>query len=237
MKRHGQTFEHLDFWRLVPTGSKSYLFGPVELTLTWSDNDDEFVRFLIPTPRHGCLWTDAEALGFIGAAVSKEASRIAARINRAFRRALFERAGEEFKAGPLLRSFQNKSGGYGDVPASMTRGFAFNDGMAWMTAFGAAINGGITDEEVARLNKVTLSRFTREQLRRPSGFRLYREYNKDVGFIWNDMAANEPLYRAIILQAEVNNDSPTEWGDIQVNFGWGWLSSHRKKTPRHMEMG
>lgn len=223
-------YSHLDFWRAIPTGPKAYLFGAVELEVSWSDQADAFVQYLIPTPRHGCLWSDAEALGHIGAAVSKEASRAARCINEPFRKALRARARDpDFVAGPLLRSFQNMSGGYGNLPRDAIRGFAFQDAMGWMSAFRAAVRGGITGAEVRRLNALIGTRFRTADLREIEPIR--NGYSKHTDeFSWKGMAKEQPLYQAIVKQIELNNDSAFDWGYIEVMYGMGWLSSRKRPT-------
>ncbi|MCL4715538.1 MAG: hypothetical protein KJZ75_11560 [Hyphomonadaceae bacterium] len=228
-------WSHLDFWRIQPLGIPAYRLGAVDLEVNWTAKDHAFVRYLIPTPRHGCLWTDAEALGFIGAAIPKEASKTASRINRKWREALAVRARDkDFAAGQLVRSFQTKSGGYAEVPQTITRGFAFHDGVAWLSAFRAALRGGVTGAEVARLNALVgnkgKQRWRVSDLRETAPIHVVSESHSCERYAWKGMTPGQPIFDAIVKLAEINNDDAFHWGDLEIGFGWGWLSNRKRSA-------
>src|SRR5262249_37713524 len=96
---------NLDNWRVKPLADGGFSFGPIHLRPRWRDGDAAFIGALSATPKHGMLWSDAEAQGFMQAQVSKEASAICSRINRAWRAAVSERAGRELSnIGGIVRS-------------------------------------------------------------------------------------------------------------------------------------
>lgn len=221
-------FKHLDFWRIEPLALPRYRLGAFEIDVDWCERDHAFVRHLIPTPQHGCRWTDAEALGLIDAAIPKEAAKVAARINRRWRDALARRAGDDaFEAGVLVWNFNSaRSGG--------EQGFAFHDGVAWMSAFRAAVRGGVTGAEAARLNALLGrrgdARWRVKDLHEAEPIRVHEVDRSSERYRWKGMAKGQPLYDAIVGLAAINNDEAYEWGDLQIAFGWGWLSNRKKKV-------
>lgn len=212
---------NLDNWRIKRLPDSEFAFGPVHLRPRWRESDAAFITALAATPKHGMLWSDAEAQGFMQAQVSKEASAICARINRAWRAVVCERAGRTLNnIGGLVRSCTQHGKG---TPMCIV----INDGLAWMEAWRAAVWGGVTKAEVDRLRSITGVRFTKAQLALPAGFRTHHEYRNDIGFKWDDFRKDHPMFRAIMALSLINGDSPCEWGDITLSFHWGWLQDSK----------
>lgn len=224
-------WSHLDFWRVRPLEDGGFAFGPVHLVPRFNANAAAFVTALAPTPQHGMLWSDAEALGFLGAQIGKEASRLARHVNEPFRRAVRERAGAgdyHLDIAPLVRVCPQHGKG---TPMC----FSINSGAAWVSAFIAAVLGGITQEEVDRLNAIVEPErdvyegcFTVADLARPPDLRIWIEL-RDVHIAWKGFSRTHPLFRAIELLHHVNNDEPFDWGHVQCSFGWGWISRRRRE--------
>lgn len=217
---------HLDHWRIKPLDDGRFAFGPIHLAPRWSATDAGFIAALAVTPKHGMLWSDAEAQGFLQAQASKEASRVCARINRAWRASIDLRAGRELKnVGAIVRSCPTHGKG---TPMCIV----IHDGLAWMEAFRAAVVGGFSKEEAARLSTITGVRFTKTALAKPAGWRTYHEYRSDIGFKWDDWREDHPMYRAIMALSLINGDDPYDWGDLRIAFHWGWLQDDARFAER-----
>lgn len=224
----GHQFAHLDFWRIKRLGDQRWAFGPIELVVKWRERDEALVYYLSQTPRHGMLWADAEAMEFIGSTATKEVAKVTRRINTRFWEALRLRAGaggDLFVAGPLLRNFRRVRN-YSKKPREYDHGVAFQDGMAWVSAFRAAISGGITGAEVRRLNAMIHTKFKVRDLREAEPIKVTVSQNDDY-LRWKGMSADQPLWQAIVRLAEHNNDEPLCWGDIHISYGWGWLTRRK----------
>lgn len=230
-------FAHLDYWRIKPLGGGLWAIGAIHMPIQWTPSQAAFVETLAASPRHGMEWSDAEALGHIGATIPKECSRIAAGINRVWRRALQECARDaEFWSPPIIRNFKTKTGGYADVPERIERGFAFHSGRATMEAFCAALHRGFTGVEAQRLSAIVGRRFRAKELREPDGFRVSEDGGgSSCGWTWDNVYTDHAVWRAIKALCEANNDDPFEWPawggyppSISVHFGMGWLSSRRR---------
>lgn len=212
---------HLDGWRIKLVGDgegRAFAFGPIHLLPKWRSVDADFVAALAATPKHGMLWSDAEAQGFMQAQVGKEASNLCARINRAWRASVCERAGTALNnIGPIVRSCPTHGRG---TPMCIV----IHDGLAWMEAWRAAVVGKVRREEVLRLNAITGLNFKVGDLAKPDGWATYHEEPKTIGFKWRDWRRDHPMYRAIMALSLINGDNPYDWGDLKCVFHWGWLS-------------
>ena len=229
-------WSHLDYWRMRSLGDKVWALGPIHVRVPkWSDKTEAFVVQLAATPRHGMLWSDAEALGHLGAQISKEASRVARNINGPWRAALRDLAqDQEFNCGPLVvnRKTIDKLGDYRTgVETTYTKCFTFRDGTATMDAFMAALHRGFTKTEAKRLSALTGQRFLSRELVEPPGFEEDERCWSSTGWTWPDATREHPVWRAVKAMCLLNNDEPFQWPrwkpgthpSISVHFGMGWL--------------
>lgn len=219
--------DHLDNWRVLALDGGAFAFGPVHLAPRFTPAAGAFVAALAPTPKHGMLWSDAEARGLMDAQISKEATRRTRQINAPWRDAVCARAGVERYVAPLVRSVTMHGKG---TPMCIV----INSGMAWAEAFLAAIEGGISAEEVQRLNAFTGLKFTRKALAKPDGLKTRCEVG-DLYVSWKGRTTEHPLHRALFALSLMNGDTPFDWGDIQLTFNWGWLQDRKRYAAAVLE--
>lgn len=219
-RRARDDWSHLDVWRIAPREG-AFAFGPVTLSPRLNANARAFLAALAPTPKHGMLWSDAEAEGFMGAQISREAARVVRHINEPWRTAVRERANSDRYVAPLVRSVPMHGKG---TPMCI----CINSGLGWAEAFIAAIEGGITSDEVKRLNQITGLKFTKTALRKPTGLKIHYDSSRDIYVNWPGRTEDHPLHRALFAISLINGDTPFDWGDMQLTFGWGWLQDKKR---------
>lgn len=220
--------DHLDNWRVLALDGGAFAFGPVHLAPRFTPAAGAFVAALAPTPKHGMLWSDAEARGFMDAQISKEATRRTRQINAPWRDAVCARAGVERYVAPLVRSATMHGKG---TPMCI----AINSGMGWAEAFLAAIEGAISGDEVRRLNAFTGLTFTRKALSKPSGLKIHYDTSRDIYVNWRGRTADHPLHRALFALSLMNGDTPFDWGEIHLSFNWGWLQDRKRYASAVLE--
>lgn len=216
---------HLDQWRVRALDDGVFAFGPVLLSPRFNPIAGAFVAALAPTPKHGMLWSDAEANGFMDAQISKEATRRVRQINEPWRDAVCARAGAARYVAPLVRSVPMHGKG---TPMCVV----INSGLAWALA---AIEGGITADEVRRLNVFTGLKFTKKSLAKPDGLKIHYDTARDFYVTWRGRTSDHPLHRALFALSLMNGDTPFDWGDIQLTFNWGWLQDRKRYAEAVLE--